>query len=100
MSSCRPVGGKLGWVIALPFLINLVANLIFTPIQFGWRNLPLAAVDILIVWSTILWAAVAIWPHYRWVSRYADLVFHLGLTGHRATTVDDLHELGSIITWI
>ena len=32
------------------------------------RNLPLAAVDILIVWSTIIWLSVAIWPHYRWVS--------------------------------
>ena len=60
--------GKVGWIIALPFAINLVANLIFTPIQFGMRNLPLAAVDILIVWATIIWLAVAIWPHYRWVS--------------------------------
>jgi len=60
--------GKVGWIIALPFAINLVANLIFTPIQFGMRNLPLAAVDILIVWSTIIWLAVAIWPLYRWVS--------------------------------
>ena len=60
--------GKIGWKIALPFAINLVANLIFTPIQFGARNLPLAAVDILIVWSTIIWMSVAIWKHYRWVS--------------------------------
>jgi benzodiazapine receptor len=54
--------------IALPFAINLVANLIFTPIQFGMRNLPLAAVDILVVWGTIIWMSVAIWPRYRWVS--------------------------------
>ena len=60
--------GKVGWLIALPFAINLVANLIFTPIQFGMRNLPLAAVDILIVWATIIWLAVAIWPQYRWVA--------------------------------
>jgi benzodiazapine receptor len=60
--------GKVGWMIALPFAINLVANVIFTPIQFGMRNLPLAALDILIVWSTIIWLMVAIWPHYRWVS--------------------------------
>jgi tryptophan-rich sensory protein len=60
--------GKIGWLIALPFAINLVANLIFTPIQFGMRNLPLATVDILIVWGTIIWLAVAIWPHYRWVT--------------------------------
>lgn len=60
--------GKIGWKTALPFAINLVANLIFTPIQFGMRNLPLAAVDILIVWGTIIWMSVAIWKHYRWVS--------------------------------
>lgn len=46
---------KLPWRAALPFAINLVSNLIFTPIQFGIRNLPLAAVDILIVWTTIIW---------------------------------------------
>ena len=60
--------GKVTWLIALPFIINLIANLIFTPIQFGLRNLPLAAVDIVVVWGTILWCIVAIWPHYKWVS--------------------------------
>ena len=60
--------GKIGWIIVLPFAINIVANLIFTPIQFGMRNLPLAAVDIVIIWVTIIWLTVAIWPHYRWVS--------------------------------
>ncbi len=54
--------------VSIPFVINLVANLVFTPIQFGWRDLPLASLDILIVWSTIIWAAVAIWPHARWVA--------------------------------
>ena len=56
------------WRVALPFAINLVANLIFTPILFGLRNLPLAAVDILIVWGTILWMIIAVWRHYRWVA--------------------------------
>lgn len=60
--------GKVGWMLALPFAINLVANLLFTPIQFGLRNLPLAAVDILIVWGTIIWCMVAIWQPYKWVS--------------------------------
>jgi tryptophan-rich sensory protein len=54
--------------VAVPFAMNLVANLIFTPIQFRMRNLPLASVDILLVWATIIWAAVAIWKHYRWVA--------------------------------
>jgi translocator protein len=59
---------RVPWLVALPFAINFVANLIFTPIQFGLRNLPLAALDIVIVWATILWGMVAIWRHYRWVA--------------------------------
>ena len=59
---------KLPWKVAAPFAINLVSNLIFTPIQFGMRNLPLASVDILVVWATIIWMMVAVWPKYRWVA--------------------------------
>lgn len=60
--------GRLSWWVAVPFAVNLAANLIFTPIQFGWRNLPLAALDILVVWGSIPWLAWTIWPHYRWVA--------------------------------
>lgn len=60
--------GIVPWIVALPFAINLVANLLFTPIQFGWRNLPLAALDILVVWATIMWMIVAVWSHYKWVA--------------------------------
>ncbi len=59
---------KIPRAVAIPFLINIVANLIFTPIQFGLRNLPLATVDILIVWGTIIWMAASVWRHYRWVA--------------------------------
>lgn len=59
---------KFPWRVALPFAINLVANLVFTPIQFGWRNLDLAAVDILIVWGTIIWMMVAVWKYAKWVA--------------------------------
>ena len=59
--------GRLPWQVALPFAINLVANVIFTPIQFGTRNLPLAAADIVIASSTIVCRYGAIWSHYRWV---------------------------------
>jgi benzodiazapine receptor len=50
--------GKVGWSVALPFAINLVANLLFMPIFGGLRNVPLACVDILIVWATIIWCVV------------------------------------------
>jgi benzodiazapine receptor len=59
---------KVPWRAALPFCINLAANLVFTPIQFGLRNLPLAAVDIVIVWATILWMILAIWKRYPWIA--------------------------------
>jgi benzodiazapine receptor len=60
--------GKVPWWVVAPFAINLVANLIFMPILAGLRNLPLASVDILIVWSTIIWVMVAIWPYYKSVA--------------------------------
>lgn len=59
---------KVPWMAALPFVINLAANLAFTPIQFGLRSLWLAAADILIVWGTIIWMTTTIWKHYRWVA--------------------------------
>ncbi|EMI45547.1 TspO/MBR family protein [Rhodopirellula sp. SWK7] len=59
---------KIPWKVTIPFAINLVANLLFTPIQFGLRNLPLAAIDILIVWVTIPAMMLVIWKHHRWVA--------------------------------
>lgn len=60
--------GKVSWLAALPFVINLIANLVFTPIQFGLRDLKLAALDITIVWATILWCMFAIWKYSKWIS--------------------------------
>jgi tryptophan-rich sensory protein len=64
----QAVRRKVPRSVAVPFAVNLVANLIFTPIQFGLRNLPLAAADILIVLGSIVWCMVAVWPHARWVA--------------------------------
>lgn len=60
--------GKVTGLVALPFLINLLSNLVFTPIQFGMRNMPLASVDIMIIWTSIIWLMIAIWPYHRWVA--------------------------------
>ncbi len=60
--------GKVPWRVALPFAVNLLANLLFMPIFSGLRNIPLAAVDIVIVWVTIIWCIIAVWPHVRWVA--------------------------------
>lgn len=58
----------LPWVVALPFALNLVFNLSFTYFQFGLQNNVLAAIDILLVLATLLWALIAIYPHHRWVA--------------------------------
>lgn len=60
--------GELPKMVALPFVINLVANAAFTPIQFGLNNLPLASVVIVVVLVTIVWSMWAIWPFYKWVA--------------------------------
>ena len=53
---------------ALPFGLNVLFNLAFAPLQFGLKNNLLAALDILLVLATLVWALRAIWPHRRWVA--------------------------------
>lgn len=59
---------KILFAVALPFILNLIFNFIFTPIQFGLKNNLLAAVDILLVLITLIWTMVAIYPHARWIT--------------------------------
>ena len=69
--------GKLPWRVALPFALNLIFNLAFTPIQFGLKNNLLATLDILLVSGTLIWALVAVWrasPDLRWVV-YANIPY-------------------------
>jgi len=57
-------------MVALPFALNLIFNFAFTPLQFGLKNNLLAAVDILLVLGTLIWALAALWyaaPALRWV---------------------------------
>ena len=51
----RAYTGRLAWIVALPFALNLIFNFIFTPIQFGLKNNMLAAADILLVVGTLVW---------------------------------------------
>lgn len=62
------IRGRLPWLVAVPFIVNLVANVLFMPVFGGLRNVPLATADIFVVLGTILWMIVAIWPHYGWVA--------------------------------
>lgn len=59
---------KVPFVVLLPFILNIFFNAIFTWIQFGLKNLPLASIDILLVLGTLVWAMVAIYPYAKWIT--------------------------------
>jgi len=67
---------KIGFIVLLPFVLNLIFNLIFTPIQFGLKNNVLAAVDILLVLGTLIWAMIVIFPHTKWIT-YTNIPYLL-----------------------
>ncbi len=60
--------GKISFLVLLPFFLNLVFNLSFTYFQFSLKSNILAAIDILLVLGTLIWAMVAIFPHAKWVA--------------------------------
>ncbi len=60
--------GRVSKQVTLPFALNVIFNLLFTPIQFGLKNNLLAFVDILLVVGTLLWAMVVIYPRHKWVA--------------------------------
>lgn len=55
-------------IVILPFILNLIFNFAFTPLQFGLKNNLFAAIDILLVLGTLVWAMIAIYPHAKWIS--------------------------------
>lgn len=66
--------GEIPKIVAIPFIINLIANLAFTPVQFGLQNLWLAALVIVVVLVTIPWMMHAVWPYAKWVA-YAQVPY-------------------------
>ncbi|QQS59710.1 tryptophan-rich sensory protein [Candidatus Peregrinibacteria bacterium] len=65
---------KISFCVLVPFVLNLLFNLLFTPIQFGLKNNLLSAVDILLVLGTLFWFLFAIYPYSRWVT-YANIPY-------------------------
>ena len=66
--------GKVPFMAALPFILNIIFNIAFTPLQFGLKSNALAAIDIVLILGTLVWALIAIWPHMRWVT-YINLPY-------------------------
>jgi tryptophan-rich sensory protein len=59
---------QITWVVALPFILNLVFNFAFTTFQFKLKNNFLAAVDVSLVLITLIWAIIVIYPYVGWVA--------------------------------
>ena len=59
---------EIALIVLLPFILNIIFNLAFTPLQFGLKNNLLAAIDILLVLGTLVWVILAIYPHARWIA--------------------------------
>jgi len=65
---------RLPVLILIPFVLNLIFNLVFTYFQFNLKNNYLAAVDILLVLGTLIWTIIIIYPHFKWVA-YAQIPY-------------------------
>ena len=66
--------GKLKKRVAVTFALNLAFNALFTPIQFGLRSNILAALDILLVLTTLIWALREIKSKNKWIV-YANIPY-------------------------
>ncbi len=65
---------EIPWIVGVPFALNLIFNFAFTPLQFGLKSNSLAAIDILLVLTTLAWAMIAIYPYLKWVT-YAQVPY-------------------------
>ena len=64
----QAIKGTIPGLLVAPFIINLVANGLFTYFQFKLKNNFLAALDIIIMLATIVLTMILIWPYYHWVT--------------------------------
>ncbi|MDZ7726119.1 MAG: TspO/MBR family protein [Candidatus Campbellbacteria bacterium] len=71
--------GKISLATLSPFVLNLVFNFAFVPVQFGLRSNVLASIDIILVLVTLIWALYVIYKHAPWVS-YVNIPYLLWVT--------------------
>lgn len=62
------VKSQISLLTLLPFILNIMFNLAFTPLQFKLRNNKLALLDVILVLITLIWALFAIYPYAIWIS--------------------------------
>jgi tryptophan-rich sensory protein len=71
--------GQIPPIVVLPFVLNLVFNFSFTYFQFKLKNNYLAALDVLLVLATLVWATIVIWPLASWIA-YMQIPYLLWVT--------------------
>lgn len=59
---------QLPAAVAVPFALNLLFNIAFSPLQFRLQSNLLASVDILLVLITLIWAIIVIYPLKPWIA--------------------------------
>lgn len=66
----KSLTGDLSFTLTLPFILNLIFNFSFSPIQFKLKNNLLASIDILLILGTLVFSFYSIWnlaPELMWV---------------------------------
>ena len=58
---------QISFTVVIPFILNLIFNFLFTPIQFWLQNNTLALIDVTLVLITLIWAMKVIYRHNRWI---------------------------------
>ena len=64
----KAINKELPLIIFLPFILNLVFNFAFPPLQFGLQNNFLASIDIICILASLVWAMIAIYPYAAWIT--------------------------------
>lgn len=54
--------------VVILFILNLIFNFSFTPIQFGLKNNFLASIDIILVLVTLIWLMIVVFPYASWIT--------------------------------
>ena len=82
---------QISLMALLPFILNIMFNIAFTPLQFKLRNNKLALLDIMLVLITLIWALFSIYPYAVWIS-LVNLPYLLWVTFATALQIS--------ITWL
>lgn len=60
--------GDISFILVLPFILNIIFNILFSPIQWKLKSNLLASIDIFFMLCTLIWSIINISPYYSWIS--------------------------------